>query len=73
MEDSIGLVRAPVLLLGADQDPFAFPDIPRVAAALKAAHSVELQVIEGGSIPLLEEHAEVVGPAVLDFLRRVHR
>jgi pimeloyl-ACP methyl ester carboxylesterase len=68
MEDRIGLVTAPVLLIGADADPFAFPDIEPLRAALTGAPRVEVEVMDGGTIPLLEQQPEQVADVVSRFL-----
>lgn len=71
MEDRIGLVTAPVLILGADADPFAFPDVEVVQARLTGAPSVGVAVIAGGMIPLTEQLPEAVAAAVVPFLDRL--
>lgn len=68
MEERAPLVRCPVLLLGASDDPFAMPDLPRVRAGLSGAPVIREAVIEGGMIPLMEVHASAVAAAVLGFL-----
>lgn len=68
MEDRIGLVAAPVLILGADADPFAFPDVEVVRERLTGSRSVDVTVIEGGMIPLTEQLPEAVAAAVVPFL-----
>ncbi|MDY7086410.1 MAG: alpha/beta hydrolase [Actinomycetota bacterium] len=68
MEDRIGLVTAPVLLIGASQDPFALPDVDRLRKNLTNAVRVETTVIEGGTIPLMEQKADEVAAATLQFL-----
>lgn len=68
MERRIGLVAAPTLLLGAELDPFALPDIPHLRAGLVSAASVTEAVISGGRIPLMEEHPEAVVREVQAFL-----
>lgn len=68
MEDRIDLVKAPVLILGAEADPFAFPDLEPTAAALVSASSVDIRVIAGGMIPLIEHRADDVTAAVQSFL-----
>ncbi|AWB93708.1 alpha/beta fold hydrolase [Aeromicrobium chenweiae] len=68
MEDRIGLVSAPVLILGADADPFAFPDLEVVQARLTGARSVDVVVVEGGTIPLTEQLPAAVAAAVVPFL-----
>lgn len=64
MEQRIGLVRAPVLCVGHDADPHAFPDHDRLVAALADARSA---IVRGGMVPL-EWQAEAVAGLVRDFL-----
>jgi pimeloyl-ACP methyl ester carboxylesterase len=71
MEDRLDLITAPVAILAGDADPFAFPDAEPIKAALTAARSVEITVIEGGTIPMLEQLPGEVTTAVLGFLDRV--
>ena len=68
MEDRVGLVSAPVLILGADADPFSFPDVEVMRDALVGARSVEIAVVEGGMIPMTEQLPEAVAAAVVPFL-----
>ncbi len=68
MEDRVGLVVAPVLILGADADPFSFPDVARMQVELTGAPRVEVAVIEGGMIPMTEQLPESVADAVVEFL-----
>ncbi|MDZ5621139.1 alpha/beta hydrolase [Nocardioides sp. HM23] len=68
MEDRIGLVSAPVLILGADADPFAFPDVEVMRTQLVGARSIDIAVIEGGMIPMTEQLPEAVAAAVVPFL-----
>jgi pimeloyl-ACP methyl ester carboxylesterase len=68
VEDRAGLVRAPVLLLGADADPFARPNIEPVRAHLTGAASATTVIIPGGTIPLMEHRPDAVAAAVLPFL-----
>jgi pimeloyl-ACP methyl ester carboxylesterase len=68
MEDRVGLVSAPVLILGGNADPFSFPDVEPMREALSGARSVEVEVIEGGAIPMLEQLPEAVASAVTRFL-----
>jgi pimeloyl-ACP methyl ester carboxylesterase len=71
MEDRIGLVRAPVLLLGASADPFALPDLQPLHHHLTAAADVRTVVLDGGTIPLMEQLPDEVAAAVLEFLAHV--
>ena len=67
MEERIGLVRAPTLVIAATDDPHAYPAAPRVAAAIAGA---ELTEIEGGTVPLPDAMPEAFTDAVLAFFRR---
>lgn len=68
MEDRVGLITAPVLLLGASDDPFALPSLELLAPRLTAAACVETVVLESGTIPLMEQLAPEVAVAVERFL-----
>lgn len=65
MEDAIGRVTQPVLLVRAPQDPFASPHAAELAARLRDARIVD---IEGGMVPLPDQLPEAFASAVLDFL-----
>ncbi len=69
MEDRVALVTAPVLLIGAGADPFAFPNVAVLRSKLTAAHSVDSAVIDGGTIPLMEQAPQQVADLVGAFLR----
>jgi pimeloyl-ACP methyl ester carboxylesterase len=68
MEERIGMVSAPTLVLQATADPFASPAAPVVRAHLTAAPTTEIAVLEGGTIPLMEHMPEQVAAAVHPFL-----
>ncbi|WP_039798553.1 alpha/beta fold hydrolase [Nocardia araoensis] len=68
MEDRIGSVTAPVLLIGAGRDPFSMPNLPILSARLTAARSVRRAVIDNGTVALIEREASAVASAVRDFL-----
>jgi pimeloyl-ACP methyl ester carboxylesterase len=68
MEDRVGLVTAPVLLIGASADPFAMPNVAVLREQLTAARRVSSDVIEGGTIPLMEQAPQDVAELVRDFL-----
>ena len=65
MEDRIGRVTQPVLLIRAPQDPFAAPHAAELAVHLPDARIVD---IEGGMVPLPDQLPEAFAKAVLDFL-----
>lgn len=67
MEDRIGRVGGrPVLCVGHDEDPHAYPELGHLVAALGGAEQV---VIPGGMVPL-EHRAEELGRVVEAFLSR---
>jgi pimeloyl-ACP methyl ester carboxylesterase len=68
METKINKIDVPVLLIGADSDPFALPDLEPLRTALNRAPKIDTVVISNGHIPLMEEHPEQVAAAVLEFL-----
>lgn len=61
MDDKLSRLTMPVLLIGADRDPFAYPQLERMRAALPHAQAA---VIAGGMVPLPDgrpaEFAELV-------------
>lgn len=65
MERRVGLVRAPTLLIGAPGDPFAHPQLARMAAALPHARVRE---IEGGMVPLPDQLPREFAAEVSTFL-----
>lgn len=65
MEDRIGLVRCPTLVLAPSEDKRAFAVAPRVAAAISGA---VLQEVPGGMIPFPDHLPEVFAEAVASFL-----
>ncbi|GAA0514927.1 alpha/beta hydrolase [Paractinoplanes deccanensis] len=69
IEDRIGEVRAPTLIIGAADDPFARPNVERVRAHLTGAAHVEVAIVAGGTIPLMEQKASEVAGLVTAFLR----
>ena len=61
MEDDIGQLRAPTLVIAHAQDPYAAPEAPRLASALADAQMV---TIEDGMVPL-----EFTAPAFAAYTR----
>lgn len=68
MEDRLPLVTAPVHLIGATADPFALPDVERLRAGLTSAASIEVTLIEGGTVSLMEQKPHEVASAVRHLL-----
>ncbi|HSV57668.1 MAG TPA: alpha/beta hydrolase [Variovorax sp.] len=69
MEERIGRITQPVLLLRAPEDPFAAPHAAELAAHLSHARIVD---IEGGMVPLPDQLPEAFAGAVLDFLQQLN-
>ena len=65
MEERVPLVTAPVLLVGATEDPYAYPELERLAAVLA---DVEVTAIEGGMVPLPDGWPHEFAAAILPFL-----
>ncbi|QXW00900.1 MULTISPECIES: alpha/beta fold hydrolase [Rhodococcus] len=68
MEERIGSVTAPVLLIGAQRDPFSMPNVAPLRAHLTSAAVVETEIVESGTVALIEEHAPQISSAVRMFL-----
>ncbi|MGP4030379.1 hypothetical protein [Actinomadura sp. 3N407] len=71
MEERVGLVTAPALILAATEDPVSYPHTDKVAKVYVNAKFVEVAEIEGGPIPLMEQKAPEVVEVVEAFLDRV--
>jgi pimeloyl-ACP methyl ester carboxylesterase len=71
MEDRVGAVAAPVLLLANTDDPVSYPHTDRVAAAYENAASVEIVEIVGGTIPVMEHKTAEVVAAIEEFFDKV--
>jgi len=65
MTAKLALVRAPTLLIGATDDPFAIGHLEPLAACIAGSRTV---LIEGGTVPLPDHLPEDFARAVLDFL-----
>ncbi|WP_206078018.1 alpha/beta fold hydrolase [Prauserella endophytica] len=65
MEERIGKVSAPALCIGASADPHVFPQLDALSSRLNNAKVV---IVEGGMVPLMEEHAEEVVRVIARFL-----
>jgi pimeloyl-ACP methyl ester carboxylesterase len=65
MEDRIGCVTQPTLLVCASDDPFASPHVPELQAHLPQARLAD---IDGGMVPLPDQLPQAFASAVLAFL-----
>lgn len=68
MEDRIGAVRVPVLLIGAGADPFSMPNLPVLREHLTGAPDITEVVIEEGTVALAESEAPRIAAAVHEFV-----
>jgi len=68
LDERIGLVRAPTLVLQAGADPFAAPHAPVLLQRLIRARQTRLVRIEGGMVPLPDQMPEAFAAAVDAFL-----
>ncbi len=68
MEDRVGLVRCPTLVVGATDDPHAFPSMRRVADAIPGSRTT---AIEGGRVPLPDQMPQAFADSVAAFLAEV--
>ena len=68
MEDRIGLVQAPTLVVCGEDDDFSMPDVPRLVAAIPGSRSV---ILEGTGVPAVDHRPEQFAAVVLEFLREL--
>jgi pimeloyl-ACP methyl ester carboxylesterase len=65
MDGKLDELNMPVLLIGADEDPFAFPQLERMRHQL--AHA-KVAVIRGGMVPLPDGWPDEFATHVTGFL-----
>jgi pimeloyl-ACP methyl ester carboxylesterase len=65
MEERIGLVRCPVLCIGASADPYAYPELGPLSSHIPQA---QVAVIERGMVPLMDQRPEEVADLIARFL-----
>jgi pimeloyl-ACP methyl ester carboxylesterase len=68
LESALSHIRCPVLLIGATQDPAAYPALARLRGALPHA---QVQEIKGGMVPLPDQLPEQFAATVERFLDRI--
>jgi pimeloyl-ACP methyl ester carboxylesterase len=68
MQAAVKHLRCPVLLVGATHDPHAYPALEPMRAALPDA---QVEVIEGGMVPLPDQLPDEFAAAVERFLDRI--
>jgi pimeloyl-ACP methyl ester carboxylesterase len=60
--------RGPTLCIGGTDDPINFPEVPRMHAQLPQS---QLEIIQGGMVPLMEHMPGAVAEIVTSFLDRI--
>jgi len=65
MEDTVGMIRQPVLLIGAAKDPYAFGELVHFRARFPEA---SVAVVEEGMVPLMERQPDEVASHILEFV-----
>ncbi len=65
MEDKVGLIKAPTLVLAGTEDRFSFP---RMAPLSKSIEGSKTAVIQGGMVPMVDQMPEEFSRVVLQFL-----
>ena len=68
METRTPLITSPTLVIGATDDPHAFPAAARVAQEISGSQRVD---IEGGMVPLPDQMPEVFAQTVGQFMKSV--
>ncbi|HWC23911.1 MAG TPA: alpha/beta hydrolase [Flexivirga sp.] len=71
MDERIGLVQCPVLVLTATDDPFAAPALPHIVHGLTGAAQVTTASVDGAMIPAMEQCADQVAKHVRSFLAQL--
>lgn len=70
MEDRLKRLKMPVLLIGADADPFAYPQLERLHRALPGS---KVAVVAGGMVPLPDGWPQQFATLISNFLAAVER
>ena len=68
MEDRIGRIRCPTLVVCGTEDPFSYPRMELVAGHVPGSRAVP---IPGGTVAVVDQMPEAFAGAILDFLRGV--
>jgi pimeloyl-ACP methyl ester carboxylesterase len=66
MEERIGRIRCPTLVVCGTLDPFSYPRMALVAGAIPGART---QVVPGGTVAMVDQMPEAFAAAILPFLR----
>lgn len=65
MEDRLGRLTCPVLVVGASADPYAFPHYDELADRIPGSRR---EVVAGGTVPVMETRASEMASLALSFL-----
>lgn len=65
MEDKIGLIKVPTLVVAGTEDPFSFPRMKPLSEGIKGSKTA---TIKGGMVPMVDQMAEEFARIVIDFL-----
>lgn len=71
IERKFDAIKMPVLILAANEDPFSFPSVAIIREHLVNASKIEINVIDGGMIPLMEIKADQVSSSIITFLSKL--
>jgi pimeloyl-ACP methyl ester carboxylesterase len=66
MEEKLGRIRCPTLLVCGTEDPFAYPRLPVLARHIAGSRALP---IPGGTVAMVDQMPEAVVEAIRDFLR----
>jgi len=66
MEDRIGRIRCPTLVVCGTEDPFSYPRMELVARRIPGSRAVP---IPGGTVAMVDQMPEAFAAAILEFLR----
>ena len=65
MEEKVGRIRCPTLLVCGTDDPFSFPRLEPLAGAIPGSRIVP---IPGGTVAMVDQMPEAFAAAILPFL-----
>jgi pimeloyl-ACP methyl ester carboxylesterase len=65
MEDRLGLIRCPTLVVCGTDDPFSYPQMDAVAAAIPGSRT---RAVPGGTVAMVDQMPEAFVAAIADFL-----
>jgi pimeloyl-ACP methyl ester carboxylesterase len=69
MEDRIGLVAVPTLVVCGADDSYSLPDVPRLVEGLTAAPQVRVVTLPGTGVPSVDHRPDLFAQALLAELR----